>query len=551
MRPEEPAPEPGNVLVLIADDLGVDQLAAYGLGSDLPPTPNLDRMAAEGVLFRNVWSQPVCSPTRATIQTGRYGFRTTIGATINVFGGGPALPLDELTLPEMLDLGTGGRYAHAMIGKWHLGTSQVGGDLAPNLAGYGHFSGSMEGQITNYFGWRKVSDGVVSMSHHYATSACVDDALQWIGQQTGPWLCVVGFQAPHAPFHVPPAHLHTQVLPPVIPPDSCATAGSTDPRPFYKAMIQALDTEIGRLLAGLPAGMRARTTIFFLGDNGSEPCVRVPSLPAPAKATLYEGGVAVPFLASGYGVGRGESRALVNTCDLFATIAELSGIDPEKTLPGLVLDSVSFASSLRDPAREQREWLYAETFGANGPGQPPVLPACPTVPVCQQDIGFDGPGGIALASCGPPLYGAYGSNLVPWQVSGGPPPAFDATIGAWLISSPPACVIPFRLDGKGAFAGTLWTGNTSREIHYQVVAEDPALPLGFTVSSALRMDLLPTYMRAVRNRRYKLIRLDPCTEQMYDLGTDPLELTDLLRQPLTTDESAAYFELSARLGALH
>src|SRR5262245_65248854 len=92
--PGDPSTPPGNILVLIADDLGVDQLAAYGVGSDLPPTPNLDRMAAEGVLFRNVWSQPTCSPTRATIQTGRYGFRTTIGMAINAFGGGPALPLD-------------------------------------------------------------------------------------------------------------------------------------------------------------------------------------------------------------------------------------------------------------------------------------------------------------------------------------------------------------------------------------------------------------------------------------------------------------------------
>lgn len=558
---EEPAPEPGNVLVLMADDLGIDQLAAYGVGSDLPPTPNIDRLAAEGVLFRNAWAQSTCSPTRATIQSGRYGFRTGIGATIPTFAGGPALPLEEVTLPEMLDLGTGARYAHAMIGKWHLGTSQVGGDLAPNLAGYGHFAGNVEGQIGSYTNWRRVVNGVVSTSTQYATSACVDEALAWIGQQSGPWLCVVGFQAPHVPFHAPPGHLHTQTLPGVLPPVNCAGIG-TDPRPFYKAMVEALDTEIGRLLADLPAEQRGRTTIFLLADNGCEPCVRVPTLPPQAKGTLYEGGVAVPLIASGYRVSHGESRALVNTADVFATVAELAGVDLRATFPDLEVDSVSFAPSLLDPALGQREWLYAESFSSNGPGQPQPLPDCPELPVCQADIGFDGPGSLALTSCGEPLFGIYGGNLVPWWVTGGQPfanaslrigtfqPAFEPTLGTWLVSSPPAFVMPFRLDANGAFAWTHWTGNTSRELHYQVVAEDPGQPQGFAVSSALRMELLPTYMRAVRNERYKLIRLDPCSEELYDLAVDPLERKDLLRNPLGGLARAAYYELLSRLVAL-
>src|SRR5262245_32585079 len=115
-----PAPHgPGNVLILVADDLGIDQLACYGVGSDPAPTPTLDMMAASGVRFRNVWSQPTCSPTRATIQTGRYAFRTTIGTVISAFSNAPALPVSEVTLPEMLDLGTAGAYTHAAIGKWH------------------------------------------------------------------------------------------------------------------------------------------------------------------------------------------------------------------------------------------------------------------------------------------------------------------------------------------------------------------------------------------------------------------------------------------------
>lgn len=560
---EEPTTGPGNILVLIADDLGVDQLAAYGLGTELAPTPNLDGLAAQGVLFRNAWSQPTCTATRATIQTGRYGFRTRIGASIYPYSNAPALELGEVTLPEMLDLGTGARYAHAMIGKWHLGSYVVGGDFAPNWAGYDHFSGSLEGQIATYFSWRKVVDGVVSTSTRYATSACVDDALLWIGQQTRPWMCVVGFQAPHAPFHAPPANLHTQSLPGATPTPSCPPPGGTDARPFYRAMVQALDTEIGRLLADLPAGVRARTTVLFLGDNGSESCVRVPPFPSLGKATVYEGGVSVPLIASGYRVSQGESSALVSTTDLFATVAELAGVDLGISFPGLELDSVSFAASLQDPGHEQRTWIYAESFTANGPGQPPLLPECPAVPLCQENLGFDGPGNVALASCGDPLYGIYGANLVPWQVSGGPPlafgwlrvgantPAFDPGLGATVVSSTPAYTQAFQLDALGSFQSTLWTGTTSDERHYQVVVEDPGQAQGFAVSNALRMNLLSSHVRAVRNQRYKLIRLDPCKEQLFDLALDPLELTDLLQAPLAVPAFAALIELSDRLDTLH
>jgi arylsulfatase B len=555
------APLPGNILILVADDLGADQLALYG-GSDFPPTPVLDRMATEGVLFLNAWSQPTCAPTRATLQTGRFGFRTTIGSTINANGGGPGLPPGEVTLPEMLDRGTGHRYAHALIGKWHLGTSQVGGDSAPNLAGYGHFAGSVEGQLARYFHWRKVVDGAVSLSTRYATTVCVDDALEWIGKQSGPWMCVVCFQSPHAPFHVPPPALYTEVLPRVEPPDSCANARGKSQRPFYKAAVQALDTEIGRLLAGLSPAESARTTVLFLGDNGSESCV-LASPSAGAKGSLYEGGIHVPLIASGHGVARGACPALVNTADVFATVAELAGVDLATALPDVTLDSVSFAPCLADPKLELREWNFAEEFSENGPGQPAALPPCPSEPVCQEDIGYDGPGNVVLSSCGPPLYGALGSNLIPWQVTGGPPhanawmrisalqPAFDANIGAWVASSTPAFTLPFSLDDNGSYSTATWTSETTRELHYQVLVRDPSQARGFQVTNALRMKLLPTHMQAVRDRRYKLIRSDPCHEELYDLILDPSERKDLLQGTPGPEIVATRQSLAARLDALH
>src|SRR5262249_2746093 len=111
--------------------------------------------------------------------------------------------------------------------------------------------------------------------------------------------------------------------------------------------------------------------------------------------------------------------------------------------------------------------------------------------------------------------------------------------------------LPFRLDASGEYATTSWTGNTSRELHYQVVIADPAQAHGFAVSNALKMELLGTYMRAVRNRRFKLIRQDPCHDELYDLVADPFEQTDLLRPQLGAQARAAYFELSSRLDTLH
>lgn len=558
-----PPPGPGNVLILIADDLGIDQLALYGVAPDPAPTPNLDLMAATGVLFRNAWSQPTCSPTRATIQTGRYAFRTSIGAVVNAFGNGPALPFDEVTLPEMLDLGTGGLYSHAAIGKWHLGSSQVGGDLAPNLAGYGYFAGSMEGQITHYSSWRRVVNGAAATSTRYATTACVNDALAWIAGQSEPWMCVVSFQAPHAPFHRPPARLHSQTLGWEEPRALCGDPGA-DPRPFYKATVEALDREIGRLFRQFPPGELSNTTVFFLGDNGTDPCIAQAPFSPNNKGTLYEGGVCVPLLVAGRGVMHGgQCDALVNTSDLFATVAELAGVDLAATLPGVTLDSVSFAPCLANPSLSVRQWVFAESFLQNGAGNPEPQPPCPPTGVCQTSLGFDGPGTSTLASCGPPLYGLYGAHVARWQLTNAPPhapamlvvgpyqPAWVPSVGAWLVSRTPDYLLSYYTSSTGTFEGELWTADTSLERHYQVIVRDLSRPRGYSVTNALRMDFLPMHMRAVRGPRFKLIRLDPCQEELYDLVGDPFEHSNLLAGPLDADALAAYGQLSQVLDTLN
>ena len=310
-----------NVLVLVADDLGVDYVGCYKEGSSPAPTPNIDALAQRGVLFRNAWAHPSCSPTRASILTGRYAFRTFVGRWIRYPNNSEpigTLQPREWTLPRVLDAAKSG-YAHACIGKWHLSDVTEGLDTPLTSGGFDYFVGHMWGQVSSYYAWPRVENGKETTSTTYATTQQVDDALKWIGQQKQPWLCYLAFTAPHLPFEAPPAHLHTQKLSGLSP--------STSPRAFYTAMIEALDTEIGRLLRGLGPEL-AKTEIIFLGDNGSVQNMAVaPFDPKRAKGSPYEGGINVPLIIAGPAVaspGR-EVKALACSEDVFSTAIELAG----------------------------------------------------------------------------------------------------------------------------------------------------------------------------------------------------------------------------------
>jgi arylsulfatase A-like enzyme len=358
-----------NFLILVADDLGIDQLASYGLGSDLPPTPTLDALAANGVLFRNAYSSPVCSPSRAQLLTGRHAFRTGIGHIVGPEMIAPELfqlPLDELTLPEMLDQGTGGLYANAAIGKWHL---YYGPDFAtaPNVAGFDHFAGTPANlgfDPSGYFDWVKIVDGTFFVVlDTYVTSDQVDEALAFLDTAPEPWLCYVAFSAAHVPFHEPPADLHTQDLSGAGPP-------SVDPRPYYKATVEALDTEIGRLLSGI-GPLLPRTNVFFVGDNGTPFEVVVPPFdPDHAKTTLYDGGCRVPFIVAGPAVLQPGAKcdALVGLTDIYATLAELAAVSLPDVLPaGTLLDSQSLVPYLQAPAtKSRRATVFAQLFAPLG-----------------------------------------------------------------------------------------------------------------------------------------------------------------------------------------
>ena len=353
-----------NLLVIVADDLGVDYVTAYREGSAPAPTPNIDALAKRGVLFRNAWANPSCSPTRASLMTGRYPFRTLVGRWIRYPNNSEpigTLSDREWTLPEVLDRAKSG-YAHACVGKWHINDVREGLLTPTKRAGWSHFTGTMWGQIPSYTRWPRVANGRESTSTKYATTQMTDDALAWIKAQSKPWVCYLTYCAPHLPLHAPPSHLHTQKLSGLSP--------SRQPRPFYRAMIEAMDTEMGRLFKALGSEL-AHTNVIFIGDNGSVQRMAVAPFDGNrAKGTPYEGGLNVPLIVAGPDVKSGgrEVKALTSAVDVFATALDLC--KAKSGLPSWVAnDSVSLVPYLTNPAQKPlRKFVYSEQFtGAKWP----------------------------------------------------------------------------------------------------------------------------------------------------------------------------------------
>lgn len=347
-----------NVLVVVVDDLAREMVGAYGAPSP-SPTPNVDALARRGVRFDAAWTAPLCKPARSCLLTGRLGLRTGIRSLRD-----PALSDDEVTLAEVF--GAAG-YATGAFGKWHVGDPPARDLTHPNRAGFERFAGTLGGGVAyepgggTYLDWRRVENGFAARSTVYATTVAVDDAIDWIRAQDRPWLCWLAFQAVHDPLHAPPAHLHSV--------DLGGKDPTTDPLPFYRAMVEATDRELGRLLDALGPALD-ETLVVFLGDNGA-PATILDALGlgrGPAKGSLSERSIGVPWIVAGPAIaapGR-HSAALIHAVDLLPTLVELAGIDPGPAA-NRKLDGMSFAPVLRDPSADApREVVLAEA--TDGPG---------------------------------------------------------------------------------------------------------------------------------------------------------------------------------------
>lgn len=345
---EESTTDSPNILLVIADDMGLDACPGYSIGSTKPNMPNLQNMISTGITFNNVWSYPTCTPTRASILTGKYGFRT------NVLNVDDPLATSETSIQKYLDENTNEAYSHAVIGKWHLSR-----DINhPTSMGIDYYAGFLSGGVQDYSNWSLVENGTTSTSTDYTTTKFTDLAIDWVDDQTKPWFLWLAYNAPHTPFHLPPSDLHSQGN---LPDDQ--TSIDANPIPYYMAALEAMDSEMGRLLNSMSQEEKDNTLIIFVGDNGTPNQVMQDYPNRRVKGTVYQGGVNVPMVVSGATVSRinQTEEALVGTTDLFATVADIAGAGVSE-----INDSKSFKNLFDNADADSREFIYTEVGKDSG-----------------------------------------------------------------------------------------------------------------------------------------------------------------------------------------
>ena len=332
-----------NILLVLADDVSKDAIPNYPIGSTKANMPNLRGLMATGITFDNTWSYSVCTPTRASIITGKYGVKSGV---IEV---GDLVSTAETSIQKHIQNNTGYAYATAIIGKWHLTKNAED----PITMGIDYYAGILNGAISDYNSWPLVENGTSSISNTYATKKLTDLAIDWVAEQTKPWFLWMAYNAPHTPFHLAPVALHSQGN---LPTDMASI--DANPLPYYLSALEALDTEMGRFLSSLSAEESANTIVIFIGDNGTPNRVaQAPYTRQTVKGSLYQGGINVPMVVSGKGVDRINEResALINSTDLYTTIGNIAGVSTSA-----IHNSKSFKGLLTDGNSAKRNFVYSE-----------------------------------------------------------------------------------------------------------------------------------------------------------------------------------------------
>ncbi len=358
-----------NLVLILADDMGWNNLNCYG--SDLHESPHLDRLAREGVRFTNAYAaSPVCSPTRASIMTGKSPARLHMtlwregaasGQPNRPMIGGKAidsLPTANETLAEVLrEAG----YYTAHIGKWHLGRPKgypqahgfrvnIGGTLwgAPETFFYPYSE-----ERADYFeDWRYVPDLEPGNPGDYLTDRLTDKALEVIeNHRNRPFFINLWFYSVHTPVEGKPKLVEKYR-------DKIRTQSPTiHTNPHLAAMVESVDQNVGRILSRLKAlQLEDNTIVLFASDNGGYigRCKRHPDFPVTdntplrsGKGSCYEGGLRIPMIVKGPGLRRGGDCAIpVVTTDLYSTLLGFAGLT-KAVQPGP--DGVNLLPVLRDP----------------------------------------------------------------------------------------------------------------------------------------------------------------------------------------------------------
>lgn len=335
-----------NVVMFLADDLGWADVGYHG-GEER--TPNIDRLASEGVQLDRFYSYPVCSPTRSGLMTGRSAMRLGVIYTVIRPYSNYGVPVEEHFMPQSFHAAG---YETAYTGKWHLGHGFR--KFLPNNRGFDHAYGHMNGAI-DYFthmrdgglDWNR--DGKSLREEGYSTDLIANEAIRIIKarDKSKPLFLYVPFNAPHAPLQAPARYI-----------DKYAHI-KDEKRRTYCAMVDAEDYNIGRVLETLEQeGMTRNTIVLFFSDNGGPTTLGARNTPLRgAKATTWEGGTRVPAILKWPGHLKAGSKTsqVMQMIDVFPTLAAAAGVMPQNKLP---LDGKNLWPNIQSGKVTPREDLF-------------------------------------------------------------------------------------------------------------------------------------------------------------------------------------------------
>ncbi len=328
-----------NVVLIVTDDQGYGDLGLHG--NDKIKTPHLDRLGRESAQLTQFYVSPVCSPTRASLLTGRYNYRTGV---VDTYLGRSMMHTDEVTLAERL--GAAG-YRTGIFGKWHLGDNYP---LRPVDQGFGeslvHKGGGI-GQPADppgnrYFDPVLQHNGKAERYKGYCTDIFTDAAIRFLeGSGDRPFFAYLATNAPHAPLEIGDAY---------VAPYKAAGLDDTTARVY--GMITNADENVGRLLAALKArNLEESTIVLFLTDNGPQQPRYTAGLRG-RKGSVYDGGIRVPCFVRWPGTLKAGTRVdrIAAHIDVVPTLLEACGVKPPA---GVSLDGKSLMPLLRGT---QHDW---------------------------------------------------------------------------------------------------------------------------------------------------------------------------------------------------
>lgn len=340
------AAERPNIVVMVADDLGWNDVGYHGSDID---TPSLDRLANEGVQLDRFYTTPICSPTRAALMTGRDPMRLGVAYGVIMAWDNTGIHPDEHFLPQSFQ---SAGYQTAMVGKWHLGHAQM--TYHPNNRGFEHFYGHLHTEVgfyppfANQGGKDFQRNGESIADEGYETFLLADEASRYIRERDKdkPFFMYMPFIAPHTPLDAPQElqdkykDINTDLEP--------SRAEQTDAtrrlsklmlqksaRPMYAAVVDGMDQAVGQVLKTLDSeGIADNTIVLFFSDNGGAAYSVGGADNAPlrgGKGETFEGGIrVVSLLRWPEKLAGGEKMDQVMTVmDVFPTLAEAAGIAPQ------------------------------------------------------------------------------------------------------------------------------------------------------------------------------------------------------------------------------